>query len=179
VSNVLYYAIQCRHCVKVNLKRVVKREQPFRYFDQHDTNGDGDLDYTEFKNAQSQLAQTGEYSMWPRTSAAAHNAKGTVGYHDDNAAHLWDKLDSFHDDYGTEGAKTTTSGDGRVTKDEWTHGIMGFPRNTICDIFESTSRTHGGNLHKGFCNRRADGRCCSLPPFAPPLSIFRSWPLLS
>ena len=117
------------------------------YFDQHDTNADGELVYQEFRAAQSQQFLTGNYSMWRRP--APHNTKGTVGYHDDNAAHLWVKLNVIHQAGG--------SSTGVITKDEWVHGMLSQPRTLFCDLFESTRSTHGGNHGTGWCARDISG----------------------
>lgn len=116
------------------------------YFDQHDTDGNGELFYEEFRAAQAQEALTGNYSMWKRP--APHNKKGTPGYHDDNAKHLWIKLNVIHPTSAT------------ITKDEWVHGMLSQPRKLFCDLFESTALTHGGNLHdgsRGGCKRDIEG----------------------
>ena len=56
--------------------------------------------YEEFKAAEGEQFKTGPYSMWPRP--APFNTKGSRGYTDDNAAHIWKKLDVH--DHDTEDA---------------------------------------------------------------------------
>ena len=134
--------------------------QPFLewYFDIHDTDSNGELHYEEFRAAQSQQALTGTYAMWERPYG--HNVKGTSGYHDDNAAHLWRKLDVMHKDYGNENETYTPRGDSKITKDEWVHGMLSQPQSTFCNLFDRTGKTHGGNLHTGEdagCERQMHG----------------------
>ena len=111
------------------------------YFSQHDTDGNGELFYEEFRAAQLQQFFKGDYSMWQRPASA--NTKGTHGYHDDNAAHLWKRLNVIHQ----------SSSDSTITKDEWVHGMLGQPRTLFCDLFASTRQTHGGNHGPGWCMR--------------------------
>lgn len=142
-------------------------------FDEHDLNGDGELLYQEFRLAQLQLACAGAvagnpecdgvvelglnkstYVMWKRRSAV--NVKGTHGYHDDNMAHLFRKLDAFNVDYAVDGAHTLR-GDKKISKAEFVNGIASMPRDIFCDLFESTARTHGANYGTGWCSRKLDG----------------------
>ena len=138
------------HIIQASYPNFPGFTEPFLqwYFEQHDTNGDGELYYDEFRAAQSQQFLTGNYSMWKRP--ASHNTKGTWGYHDDNAKHLWNKLNVI-DRYSTSAAI--------ITRDEWVHGMLSQPRTLFCDLFDSTALTHGGNEHDGskWCSRKLDG----------------------
>jgi hypothetical protein len=111
-------------------------------FDQHDSNADGSLTYEEYRSSQEQQAADGTYyTMWKGFSQG--------GYADDNAAHLWNKLDSFHVDYADPDATGLGSGDGVVTRSEFTNGILSMPLSTFCDYFENTANTHGSNFFEG------------------------------
>eukprot|EP00039_Didymoeca_costata_P029030 m.22963 g.22963 ORF g.22963 m.22963 type:complete len:1851 (-) comp7454_c0_seq1:181-5733(-) len=126
-------------------------------FDQHDTNNDNQLVYEEFRSSQQQQALTGTFSMWSRPGP--NNVKGTNNYHDDNAAHLWFKLDVFHDGYNDKDANNLKKGDGKVTRSEFLHGILSRPLTSFCDYFEMTANTHGGNLYEGTgsCQKNVGG----------------------
>ena len=114
------------------------------YFDLHDTDGNGELQYEEFRAAQAEQSQTGTYAMWS-------------GFHSDNAGHLWHKLDVIHRDHDNEEVSNLERHDGTLTKDEWVHGMLSQPLNTFCDLFESTESTHGGNYNLGWCSRMMSG----------------------
>jgi hypothetical protein len=62
---------------------------------------------------------------------------------------LWNKLDSFHVDYADPDATGLGSGDGVVTRSEFTNGILSMPLSTFCDYFENTANTHGSNFFEG------------------------------
>ena len=125
-------------------------------FDQHDANGDGSWTYEEFRSAESELAKTGTYAMWERP--ASHNTKGTRGYHDDNAAHLFKKrLDVFHTGYSDAAATGLGRGDGVITKAELVQGVLAKRRGSFCDLFEATAFTHGGNMNGGNCLKDTQG----------------------
>eukprot|EP00040_Diaphanoeca_grandis_P026972 m.152243 g.152243 ORF g.152243 m.152243 type:complete len:1731 (-) comp30797_c0_seq1:210-5402(-) len=126
-------------------------------FDQHDSNGDDELFYEEFRSSQAQQSLNGTFSMWSRPGA--HNVKGTKNYHDDNAAHLWGKLDSFNVGYADKGATNLGRGDGKVTRSEFTNGILSMPLTTFCDYFENTGTTHGVNIYEGVgsCQKTVNG----------------------
>ena len=130
-------------------------------FDMHDTNGDGEWTYAEFKDAQSQQALTGTYGMWERHApyniSASHNKKGTHGYHEDNAAHLWNRLDVFHKKYADQSATGLGRGDDVITKSELVQGVLARPHRSFCDLFESTAFTHGGNQGAGLCSKTTHG----------------------
>ena len=101
-------------------------------YDEHDKNGDGVMTYEEFRSSASDIHKTGTYSMWGRPGK--HNYKGTQNYHDDNAKHLWSKLDTVGLDHGR---------DGKLTRDEFTNGVLSMPLHRFCDLFENTGHTHG------------------------------------
>ena len=127
-------------------------------FDQHDSDGNGVLVYEEFRAAELVLVRNGSapYTLWETVSPAYVNWKGTRGYHDDNAAHLWMRIDVIDADW-TDGAGVPGRGDGMVTRDEFVHGPLSLPRGTFCDMFESTAKTHGGNHGVGHCGKDANG----------------------
>eukprot|EP00040_Diaphanoeca_grandis_P019407 m.102462 g.102462 ORF g.102462 m.102462 type:complete len:1975 (-) comp27410_c1_seq4:129-6053(-) len=134
--------------------------QPFLnwLFDTHDTNGNGELIYEEFRAAQSDLAiHLTNWTMW--SHRGAHNVKGTSGYHDDNVAHLWNKIDSYHSSHADPAATGLSNGDGVVNRDEFTHGILSMPLTKFCDYIENTWKTHGGNQYDetGSCQKNVDG----------------------
>ena len=131
--------------------------QPFLewLFDRHDTNNDGELSRGEFSAAQSNETLHGPFALWQRP--AGHNTKGTPGFHDDAVMHIWRKLDVIDGDRTATGG--ISRGDSKVTRDEFIHGPLSMPQDRPCDLFESTSLTHGSNLHNGnICHRKKAGQ---------------------
>jgi len=104
-------------------------------FDQHDTDGNGELTYEEFRAAGAARKGGTTYTMWSHFSQDRHQ--------DDNAAHLWNKLDSFHVLYADKDATGLGSGDGVVTRSEFINGILSMPLTKFCDYIENTATTHG------------------------------------
>ena len=115
-------------------------------FDRHDTSGDGVLQFEEFRAAAAIEATDGPFAIWDRSRP------GTIrpfnSYIDDNAGHLWQKIDVLED--VEDGV---VAGDGNVTRESFVHGFLSVGRRTFCDQFEETRSTHGANWDLHSCRK--------------------------
>ena len=120
-------------------------------FDKHDTNANGNLDYDELHDAQFEEVFTGPYAMWERDSqdTGTQGYRHARGFRTSNIAHLWQRTNVVPDDGG--------DGLGEITKAEFVTGMLSRPRDSFCDLFESTAFTHGGNVNLGSCMRNRHG----------------------
>ena len=116
------------------------------HFDQHDTNGDGVLQFEEFRAAEESQSTDGPFAIWDRSRAGV--IRPFNDYLDDNAANLWQKLDVLEDV-----EDNVEAGDGNVTRESFVHGVLSAGRRTFCDQFEETRATHGKNWNLGFCRK--------------------------